>query len=287
MPRPTRYSVALAAGLAVVSVVTVAVVALMTVRGDRTTDPSAAISTAVEAPAPRYLALGDSVAVGVGATNPRLSGYVALVRDALATRLGRGDVSRVTPAIDATNLAVGGETTASLIQDGQLARAVDLLERGDDASRQVITLTIGGNDAVTLLRVCGANPESQPTAGCRAAADATLGTLHTNLITILSRLRQAAGPDALIVVSTYYNSLQNPSCLVNQLASLAAPIVGRLNAVIEDAAAAVEDVRVADVATAGIGPADLRADCLHPNDSGYARIADAFLEAVEAGAAVR
>ena len=88
-------------------------------------------------------------------------------------------------------------------------------------------------------------------------------------------------------MSTYYNSLQNPSCLVHQLASLAGPIIGRLNATIEDAAAEVPGVRVADVASAGIGPDDLRADCLHPNDSGYARIAQAFLAALEPGVSMR
>ncbi len=278
---PLRSSLARFGALGVLGVV--AIVAVLAVDGGGGASDAPA---SVEVPAPRYLALGDSVAVGIGATDPRLSGYVALFRDALARRTA-GDLASAAPRVEATNLAVGGETTASLITDGQLDDALRLLERSDDAARHIITLTIGGNDATRLLPICGANPEAQPTEACQAAADAVLGTLGENLVTILTNLREAAGPDALIIVSTYYNSLQNPSCLVHQLASLAAPIIGRLNATIVDAASAVHGVRVADVASAGIGPSDLRADCLHPNDSGYARIAAAFLAALEPASTVR
>lgn len=276
---PLRSPAARAAALVLVVVAAFGSMLLMDCRGDES-------SPGVHVAAARYLALGDSVSVGIGATDPGIGGYVALFRDALAAG-DAGDIASTAPRVEATNLAVGGETTASLISDGQLDSALELLKQSEDAARQVITLTIGGNDAVPLLRVCGTDPESQPTEACRAAADETLSAIGENLVTILKSLRSAAGPDALIIVSTYYNSLQNPGCLFSRFASLAAPIIEQVNAIIEAAASEVQGVRIADVAHAGIGPTDLRADCLHPNDSGYARIAQAFVEALEPSATVR
>jgi lysophospholipase L1-like esterase len=148
------------------------------------------------------------------------------LHDELANLLTRGGIDEAdgnSERVEVTNLAKGGETSASLISDGQLSRAVEVLEHADDAADHLITLTIGGNDAVRLLPVCGSNAESQPSDACLAAADTTLSTLRENLVLILGNLREAAGPDALIIVSTYYNSLQHPRCLFHPFESLAAP----------------------------------------------------------------
>ena len=77
---------------------------------------------------------------------------------------------------------------------------------------------------------------------------------------------------------TYYNSLQNPRCPLSGFAGLADVIVAQLNGTIVTVAGAVPGIEVADVAGAGIVGTDLQPDCLHPNDSGHQKIANAFAE---------
>ncbi|HEX2142648.1 MAG TPA: hypothetical protein VHK28_10340, partial [Candidatus Limnocylindria bacterium] len=74
--------------------------------------------TALPVPAAgTYVALGDSLAVGVGAEQPDEGGYVARLFAELSA-LGRDGVQ----AARLTNVAVSGETSDSIIRDGQLAR---------------------------------------------------------------------------------------------------------------------------------------------------------------------
>jgi acyl-CoA thioesterase-1 len=139
-----------------------------------------------------YLALGDSVAAGIGATDPASDGYAALLAAGLGRVLG--------PGVMPVNLAVPGETTASLVAGSQLTAALRTLasaaERGPAAS--TITLTIGGND---LLRA-GAEPRA------RAAA---LRGVAANLRYLLVRLRAAAGPAGpTLVVTGYYDPTRTP-----------------------------------------------------------------------------
>src|SRR5688572_24230375 len=72
-----------------------------------------------------YLALGDSLAVGVGATRQDEGGYVARLYRALSSPDG---VPRATGLV---NLAIGGETSSSMIASGQLAAAVDAIREAD------------------------------------------------------------------------------------------------------------------------------------------------------------
>ena len=88
-----------------------------------------------------YLALGDSVAAGVGASRAD-KGYVPRFLHTLAKREGT-DL--------ALNLAVPGATSGSFIAGGQLADAVATIDEPDDV--QVVTLTVGGNDLLHLLQV--------------------------------------------------------------------------------------------------------------------------------------
>src|SRR5690242_20571523 len=58
-----------------------------------------------------YLALGDSVAAGIGASRPAERGYAALVWTDLQRLVGR--------RVAMQDLAVPGETTSSMINGGQ------------------------------------------------------------------------------------------------------------------------------------------------------------------------
>jgi lysophospholipase L1-like esterase len=234
---------------------------------------------------PLYLALGDSVAFGVGASARTVTAYVPLfydlLREALPCRRSDRPGCR---KLALENLAVGGATTASLIS-GQLPAAVaELQARNHDRQPnndvEVVTIDIGGNDVFSVVPSCTAGP----TPACIALVQASLQTVETNLTQILAELRAAAGPNTVIIAMTYYNPL--PSCQLSDLAGLAevvlegGPGVEGLNDRIRRISAD-NGVTVAD--TYGkLAAMDLvgGSDCLHPNDSGHRIIADVFAAAL-------
>lgn len=261
---------------------------------------SAEVATAVPetmdlSVAPLYLALGDSVAYGVGAVLPPHGGYVARLHQRLHRELDCWPSKwfvRVPGCVGLwrTNHAVPGATSADLIRD-QLPAAVAQLEaRNSDAFAfnevRVVTLTVGGNDVFgPVLRACG-DPSSP---ACATTVADQLEQVADNLSAILEELATAAGPDTAIAVMTYYNPLG--SCHLAGLTELAGvvleggPLGGDgtvvpdgLNDIIRRSAertgavvAETHGVLQAEDLVGGL-------DCLHPDDSGHARIADAFAE---------
>lgn len=231
---------------------------------------------------PLYLALGDSLAVGVGASDPNETGYVPVFHDFLreSTECDRG-AAPVCPQLELLNIAVSGATTTTLLQQ-QVPLAVQVLQarNGDgdpfnDVER--ITVDIGGNDAFALFGICSTGLS----AGCVQAVQTTFTTVAQNLTTALVSLRAAAGPGSQIIVMTYYNALI--ACDRSAAAGMAAALLeggaglpAGLNDLIR-ASAAQGGAAVAE--TYGlVGPSDLvgGTDCLHPVDSGHQIIADAF-----------
>jgi lysophospholipase L1-like esterase len=111
---------------------------------------------AQEGSAPIYLALGDSLAVGAGASEPAISGYVPLLHEMIKADHPCEEAEQdECQELVLVNLAEGGATTASL-KDAQLPAALELLEErnSDDNPTNdvsVITITIGGNDAFNAL----------------------------------------------------------------------------------------------------------------------------------------
>jgi lysophospholipase L1-like esterase len=232
-----------------------------------------------------YLALGDSVAAGVGAGSPEL-GYVSLLLEDLRGDRNCGKGKAIGCRLESVNLAVPGATTIDLIED-QLPAAIALLEERNGNSRPVddvrlITITIGGNDLLNpVLAACPAGV----TPSCVQVATTRLQQVSQNYATILSQLREAAGEDATIAVMTYYNPLRD--CAPGGLAAVAdlvleggGPIPAGLNDVIRAQAAAFGAV----VAETGpiIDPTEVQPDCVHPNDAGHADIAEAFRDVVGA-----
>jgi lysophospholipase L1-like esterase len=116
---------------------------------------------------------------------------------------------------------------------------------------------------------------------------------RSDLDQALSALREAAGPDARIVIGTYDNGIGQ--CFLTQLnpaAPLLADIVlenqppvipsGQgLHDIMRDIAADY-DVEVAEV-FGDLAPQDWVGgnDCLHPDDSGYVKVAAAFAEVLQ------
>jgi lysophospholipase L1-like esterase len=236
---------------------------------------------------PVYLALGDSVAAGVGASDPATTAYVPRLADVLRKRLHCWPHWRC-HRLALHNLGVSGATTASLIADpAQLEAAeAELKARNHDwdprNNVKVVTIDIGGNDAFAIVPSC-----LDPTApGCAAAVQDKLASFEANFDQILGRLRAAAGRRTRIVAMTYYNPL--PACQL-------APLTGLGDAVLEGGTPLVDqglNDRIRTVAAAHgvlvaetygqVGPADLVGglDCLHPNDAGHQVVADDFAGAL-------
>ena len=235
---------------------------------------------------PLYLALGDSLAAGVGASNPAVTGYVPQLYELLRQQLACQPAGRPScHSLALRNLGVGGATSTTLLAT-QLPEAVaELQARNHDRNPhndvQVVTIDIGGNDLFGVVSSCAAGPTPE----CVAVIQARLQTFAANFTQILGELRAAAGPDTVIIAMTYYNPL--PSCQLASLAPLADAVleggpgvtVG-LNDLIRSIAAA-HGVLVAE--TYGrLGPEELvgGSDCLHPNDAGYQVITEAFAAAL-------
>lgn len=224
---------------------------------------------------PAYLALGDSIAFGVGASDPSQGGYVALVYQALqASQRYRGE------GLELVNLSVPGATSADLVAPGgQLEEALGEIRRRG-AGVEVITIDIGGNDLLTLANRGSPCLSDTETEECRRAVRRVLGDLQTNLTEALRRLREAS-PDATIVVVDLYNPYSGTGDPRETIAELG---VGQINGVI---GAAADDpainVRLASVFQlfSGRGPFWIAPDGIHPNDSGHAVIAEVVLATID------
>ena len=251
-------------------------------------------AAAAVSPQPLYLALGDSVAAGVGAQPPATEGYVPELHHRLAAEVPCGNGQSLGCQLDLLNIAEPGATTTTLLAR-QLPRAISLIEQRratatpiDDV--RLITLDIGGSDAFgPIIQACSSDPQAP---GCATTISTVLGAVTTNIRAILSGLRAAAGPDTTIAVMTYYNPL--PACVLAAQASLAdlvleggGPAPTGLNDIIRGQAAA-HDAVVAETGPL-IDVHDLVGgrDCLHPDTSGHDDIAAAFDAVIDASEVIR
>ena len=243
-------------------------------------DPSSdrvAAPAAPDGPPATYVALGDSVAAGVGAPS-RDRGYVGLLAEGLRERLGcpSGDGC----PLQVEDLAISGATTTTVLSQ-QLPRAQQVLR--DAADPRLVTLTVGGNDLFgPVVGACAPDPRA---AACRTAVSSALEALGTGLDRVLDGIDAARGPDTTVAVMTYADPV--PACRLASLSDLSAAVLEGtgaqpgLNDVLRQQAAAHDAVVVE---TAGLlrVPDDFVGgnDCLHPSGSGHVRTAEAFLSAV-------
>lgn len=229
---------------------------------------------------PAYLALGDSVAAGIGAEDPARSGYVPVLAGLLSDPSGCDAGAAAGCPVQVRNLAVPGATTATLLRD-QLPVALDVLGRSDDV--RTVTVTIGGNDVfVPILRACAQEPQAP---SCAAAVRAAIAGVDQGVDRLLADLTGAAGPGTTVAVMTYYDSLA--ACRLAPLQPLARVVLegtageDGLNDVLRARAAEHGAVAV-ETGPRLTSPEDFVGglDCLHPSTRGHARIAQAFADAL-------
>lgn len=239
---------------------------------------------------PVYLALGDSVAAGVGAV-PYQTGYPELARPQIAaaynTAAGKATTGKTT-ALGLTNLSVGGATTGSLLSS-QIGPALALIadrraDRDPFNDVEVITVTIGGNDVFTP--VAGACILTPTPTSCQTVTTQRLQVMAAGVASALQQLT-AAAPRADVVVTTYYNPIG--SCVLTALNPYAPAIA---DVVLEGGSfggfltvdQGMNDLIRTAAASAGADVAELYgavtagqfvggADCLHPNAAGHQTIA--------------
>lgn len=232
-----------------------------------------------------YIALGDSLSMGVGSTDPANKAFVPLVRDCL----GNG--------FQLMNLGHAGDTSRDLIQHGHLQTAIDTIEArnndGDpDNDVRLVTLLIGGNDLLALffgLVLPGTCPDLETALERPQCVDALVNALdryRTNLEEAVTALRNA-DPQVPIVLMTVYDPFSGVNETISGLARIAlegipnTPLPEGLN-VIARRQAYGSDAYLADIYPLFEGRGDeyIASDFIHANDAGYRVMADAVLAAI-------
>ena len=214
-------------------------------------------ATPVGTPQHVMLVLGDSIAAGIGASDPTHRGFAAVFHGYLERHMGR--------PVDLVNLARPGETTTSFIENGQLNDARRLLEdaRASGFTIEPLLISLGGNDLIKA-------------GGDWNALEAALATASNNLGHILPSLREplAGGVSPNLLALTYYDpSGSNPD---RQGAN--AWWVARLNEAIVQSTQMVGG-RAPDLPTLFRGREDeltWSPTDVHPTNSGHAEIARAL-----------
>ncbi len=248
------------------------------------------------APTPIYLALGDSLAAGVGASDfvaPRSTqlGYVAHFANFLQGT-AHGGIHQL------VNLAVAGEDTSTFFSAGQWQAALATIN--DPATDvQVVTLTLGGNNLLSLGQPgqpCDPRAaQGGPSPACLLAVQAVLQAFPSSYSTVLAALRSAldaedAAPEQ-IIVTTYANPFSGTSN-TEFAAALDVALLGKdlkidcqalsdpANVGLNDLIACIGQqfgLSVADVypTFAGKGPVltHIAQFDIHPNNAGYAQMA--------------
>ena len=227
---------------------------------------------------PFYLALGDSLAFGVGADSASTQGYVALTA---ANVQVPGFSER---GAELRNLSVPGATSADILRPGdQVDQAVaEIQARG---GVDIISIDIGANDLLALASNSSPCLDAPSGQACQDALVDTLATLQTNLTTTLHRLREAA-PKAKIYALDLYNPYSGSG---NAQELIAAVGVQQINGVIAasagDPAVDVTFVSIHDVFE-GRAMQWIASDGIHPNNDGYRVLAEGLIAAIEGRPAV-
>lgn len=237
-----------------------------------------------------YVALGDSLAYGIGASDRTRTAYVPLLFEYF--KHPKTEKVRIL-----RNLSRPGETSDSFIAGGQLELAIGAIVEPTTDTR-VVTLDIGGNDLLFLIAAepCKSDPGGEP---CQTLVAAQLVKFARNYSIILTSLQTALNADPgqeTLFVMTYYNPYSGTGLPYEPFADralLGSDLVIDCSAPPGDARAGLNDLIACIGASSGAAVADvypafrgrgfelthIAAEDPHPNDAGYALIAQTFIAA--------
>jgi lysophospholipase L1-like esterase len=206
----------------------------------------------------RYLAMGDSLSAGYGAM-PATHGFTYELYQT-------GVIDQISNTLFC-NMAVPGTVTDDVLKF-QVPQVKRFFSQTGYDYPQVITLTVGGNDMMTVLN--GADPQT------------VLQTLYGNMFSILSTLHSNF-PNARIFVGNVYDpnlDIPNEELLVMRLNQTIAYAVAATN---------TNSVTLVDLHSAFQGRHGLLlsdrphsdVEQIHPTDAGYHVIAMEFKKAIQ------
>jgi lysophospholipase L1-like esterase len=207
-----------------------------------------------------YIALGDSVAAGIGSSLPRSRGNAAIVAGWLEQLSGS--------TVPLENLAVPGETAASFIDAGQLQRFRDSAARIQATGVPIaaVSVSLGGNELLDL--------NSTGLSDRQAGLDA----FRTRYAEALVAIRDAIGDDTPLVVTTVYDPTggdptiqHSDSWWIEQFNSVIRQTAESQQALVADVAGRFSD-RMAELTHY---PFDV-----HPTNAGHRVIAQAIWSAL-------
>ncbi len=233
-----------------------------------------------------YIALGDSISAGRGASDAGTTSFVPLVYK------GLGD------GWELLNFSRSGDTSADLLKNGNLQKGVDEIESrssddGSDNDVRLVTLEIGGNDLLQLnqsLVLGGRCPSAQAAVSkpeCYEAANRALTEYEVNLKKTVADLK-AADDATPIIIMTLYNPFAGSIPFIAEIGEIV--LEGKADSTIERG---MNDIIREQATASGLNLVDLYAlfrengsglvagDFIHPSDKGHKLIADAVLEAFE------
>lgn len=208
-----------------------------------------------------YIAVGDSIAAGVGSSLPRARSYPALVNQWMEALNG-------TP-LPYVNLAEPGETAESFVGGEQWQAFQTEVGRAEAAGIPLyaVTVSLGGNELLTAQHTGLADRQ------------AALDEFRTTFDQAVGLMRGAIGPETPLVLTSYYDVTEGD---VTQMFT-DAWWIAQFNQVISESAerhgaqvADLESLFRGQVATLTRYPADV-----HPTNQGFRAIAEAVWRALD------
>lgn len=210
----------------------------------------------------RYMALGDSLSAGYAA-KPATQGFVFRLYQS-------GVVDKMNNLLFCA-AAVPSATSNDVLRY-QVPQVHLFFTETGALYRKVVTLTVGGNDAFSVLRPDGSVDY--------AAIPGMLSTYAQNLSTILSMLLGTPGEIRVYVGNLYDPKLHIPGAdqIVAAMNQVTAQVLGAFpgNVVLVDVYSAFEGRSgLLLIEKHGAGPGEV-----HPTNAGYGVMADAFAAAI-------
>ena len=236
-------------------------------------------STIPTADAWTYVAIGDSLTAGDGASDAsrnfptRFHQYLNQTFG-VPLNLQTFGVS----GLDSTELQTGADSPL----EGALQAIGDVRDDGDPNTRvHLVTITMGANDIFPILQgeACFGEPEGQ---ACQAGLDASIAAFELNLQGAASRLMEAVEPETIVMIMTYYNPFNFGTGL--SFETTTQETVDKLNAAIERVAEAngLVIARVGELyGDLAYGITHIGEGDVHPNDDGYGAMTRAYQDAYE------